>query len=389
MVLLAVPISRAGVSEMVRFLLPLGLIVVALVWREWAYGGEAALARARALFATVGPFALGALLPVAAYAVILLWMDALPQTIQGVLVQPFRRMDSAMMHPPPPTALMFSMVLGLLLVRWVSGRGAAMLAFISAALLGVVVYLSGDSPRVYGMGIFAAWGLPVLAAAGAAWLVSTRGADAGDRLTNSAVAITAIACSTLLVEFPFAAPIYLLYTIPLAMLALTAVVRAAGRTPIPLQFVVAGFLLVFGLVRVTPGAVETFGSRFVPTDETVRLKLERGGLRVRATDAARYEALIGVVQTLAQGRTLWAGPDAPEVYFLSKVPNQTRTLFDFLDATAATLPLIERVRAARPTLVVLNLRPDFSGPPDQATVDALRADFPNVRSVPGFLVFWR
>jgi hypothetical protein len=389
MVLLAVPISRAGIPEMVRFLLPLGLIVVTLIWREWTYGGEAALARARALFATVGPFALGALLPVAVYAVFLLWMDALPQTIQGVLVQPFRRMDSAMMHPPPPTALMFSMVLGLLLVRWASGRGAAMLAVISAALLGLVVYASGDSPGIYGMGIFAAWGLPVLAAAGAAWLVSTRGADAGDRLTNSAVAITAIACSTLLVEFPFAAPIYLLYTIPLAMLALTAVVRAAGRTPIPLQFVVAGSLLVFGLVRVTPGAVETFGSRFVPTDETVRLKLERGGLRVRAADAARYEALIGAVQTLAEGRTLWAGPDAPEVYFLSKVPNQTRTLFDFLDATAATVPLIERVRAAHPTLVVLNLRPDFSGAPDQATVDALRADFPNVRSVPGFLVFWR
>ena len=56
---------------------------------------------------------------------------------------------------------------------------------------------------------------------------------------------------------------------------------------------------------------------------------------------------------------------------------------------AATVPLIERVRAAGPTLVVLNLRPDFSGAPDQATVDALRADYPNVRSVPGFLVFWR
>ena len=35
-------------------------------------------------------------------------MDALSETIQGVLVKPFRRMDSAMMHPPPPTALVFS-----------------------------------------------------------------------------------------------------------------------------------------------------------------------------------------------------------------------------------------------------------------------------------------
>jgi hypothetical protein len=231
--------------------------------------------------------------------------------------------------------------------------------------------------------------LPVLAAAGAAWLVITRGSGAADRSTDAAIVITAVACSTLLVEFPFAAPIYLLYTIPIAMLALTAVVRAAGLTPVPLQLVVAGFLLVFGLVRVTPGSVESFGSRFAATDETTRLKLDRGGLRVRATDAQRYEGLVGAVQSLASGRTLWAGPDAPEVYFLSGVPNQTRTLFDFLDVTAGRVPLIERVRAAGATLVVLNLRPDFSPAPDQATVDALRADFPNVRGVPGFLVFWR
>jgi len=160
-------------------------------------------------------------------------------------------------------------------------------------------------------------------------------------------------------------------------------------TRVPLQFVVAGFLLIFGLVRVTPGAVESFGSRFMVTDETVRLKLPRGGLRVRAADAARYEALVTEVQGLANGRTLWAGPDAPEVYFLSGVPNKTRTLFDFLDVTTATLPVIERVRAAQATLVVLKLQPDFSRPPDSTTVTALRAGFPNARGFPGFIVFWR
>ena len=389
LILLAVPISRAGLNEVVRFLLPLGMLIAALIWREWNHGGMSALARGRTLVATLGPFVLGALLPVIVYVFFLLAVDALSETIQGVLVKPFRRMDSAMMHPPPPTALLFSIVLGLLLVRWASGRGATILAAVAAAVLVAVVYASGDRPGVYGMGVMAAWGLPVLAAAGCAWLLITRRTSGADQSVDAAVAITAVACSTLLLEFPFAAPIYLLYTIPLAMLALAAVVGAAGRTPVPLQLVVAGFLLVFGLVRVTPGTVESFGSRFVETDETVRLKLERSGLRVRAPDAARYDVLVGAVQALAKGRTLWAGPDAPEVYFLSGVPNQTRTLFDFLDVTAGTVPLIERVRAAQATLVVLNLQPDFSGAPDQATVDALRADFPNVRGVPGFMVFWR
>jgi hypothetical protein len=237
------------------------------------------------------------------------------------------------------------------------------------------------------MGVLAAWGLPLLSAAGAAWLLTATTTGSAYRARDAAIVMTAIACATLLIEFPFASPSYLFYTIPLSMVALAAVVGAAGRTATSVQFVVVVFLLLFGLVRVNPGTHNSFGFRFIETDETVRMKLPKSGLRVRAADAARYEALIGAVQVLAKDRVLWAGPDAPEVYFLSGVPNRTRTLFDFLDAEP--VPLVERVRRVGASLVVLNLRPDFSPAPDPATIKALSADFPNVREVPGFLVFWR
>ena len=388
-VALAVPITRAGTGETFRFLLPLGALFTALIWRECKHGNTTVLERGRALFETVGPFVLGVLLPLTLFLLFLLWTGALSQTIDGVLVKPFRRMDSAMMHPPPPTELIYSIGLGLLLAVSARRRVTTIVTIVVAVVFAAIVYSSGGNPRIYAMGVLAAWGLPVLAAAGASWLLIARGKGSAQRATDAAVVITAIACATLLVEFPFASPSYLFYTIPLSMVALAAVVGAAGRTPAPVQLVVVVFLLLFGLVRVNPGTLESFGFRFVETDETVRMKLPRSSLRVRAGDAVRYEALIGMVQVLAKDRTLWAGPDAPEVYFLSGVPNHTRTLFDFLDATAGTVPLIERVRAIGATLVVLNLRPDFSGAPDQATVDALRADFPNVRKVPGFLVFWR
>jgi hypothetical protein len=321
--------------------------------------------------------------------VFLLWTGALSQTIDGVLVKPFRRMDSAMMHPPPPTELIYSIGLGLLLATSASRRVTTIVAIVVAVMFAAVVFWSGGNARIYAMGVLAAWGLPLLAAAGAGWLLITRGTGNAHRATDAAVVITAIACATLLVEFPFASPSYLFYTIPLSMVALAAVVGAAGRTPASVQLVVVIFLLLFGLVRVNPGTAESFGFRFIETDETVRMKLPKSSLRVRAADAARYEALIPAVEVLAKDRTLWAGPDAPEVYFLSGVPNRTRTLFDFLDVTAGTVPIIERVRAVQASLVVLNLQPDFSKPPDQATVDALRVEFPNARSVPGFLVFWR
>jgi hypothetical protein len=384
---LAVPITRAGTGEMARFLLPLGALFAALIWREWRHGDTTALERGRALFGTLVPFTGGALLPLSVLVMFLLWTGALSQTIDGVLIKPFRRIDSAMMHPPPPIELIYSIGIGLLLAMSASRRVSTIAAMSAAVLFAGVLYWSGSNPGIYAMGVLAAWGLPLLSAAGAAWLLTAATTGSAYRARDAAIVMTAIACATLLIEFPFASPSYLFYTIPLSMVALAAVVGAAGRTATSVQFVVVVFLLLFGLVRVNPGTHNSFGFRFIETDETVRMKLPKSGLRVRAADAARYEALIGAVQVLAKDRVLWAGPDAPEVYFLSGVPNRTRTLFDFLDAEP--VPLVERVRRVGASLVVLNLRPDFSPAPDPATIKALSADFPNVREVPGFLVFWR
>ena len=274
---LAMPITRAGMGEMVRFLLPLGALFAALIWREWMHGGTTVLERGRALFETLGPFVLGVLLPLIVFLVFLLWTGALSQTFDGVLVKPFRRVDSAMMHPPPPTELIYSIGLGLLLAMSAWRRVTTIVAIIVAVVFAAIVYSSGGNPRIYAMGVLAAWGLPLLAAAGAAWLLIARGKGSAQRPTDAAVVITAIACATLLVEFPFASPSYLFYTIPLSMVALAAVVGAAGRTPASVQLVVVVFLLLFGLVRVNPGTLESFGFRFVETDETVRMKLPRSG----------------------------------------------------------------------------------------------------------------
>ncbi|MEP6782959.1 MAG: glycosyltransferase family 39 protein, partial [Acidobacteriota bacterium] len=193
---LALPISRAGTNEITRFLLPLGALFAALIWREWKHGGTTALERGRALFETLGPFVLGALLPLMVYAGFLMWEGALSQTIDGVLVKPFRRLDSAMMHPPPPSALINSVGLGLLLAWSTRRRATTIVAIVAAIVLAVVVYASADNPRIYAVGVLSVWGLPFLAAAGAAWLVVTGRRGGARRSTDAAVVITAIACAT-------------------------------------------------------------------------------------------------------------------------------------------------------------------------------------------------
>lgn len=387
LIVIAVPIAGMGEAEVFRFLLPLALMSVALLWREWRDGRATASERLGALLPTLGPFILGAAIPLALYAALMLSAGALAQTINGVFVKPFRRLDSSMMHPPPPAEAIYAIGIGILLALSARRRITTVVAIGLAVLFAAVLYWSGDSPRIYAMGVLTGWGLPLPAAAGAAWLVARDGRGS-NRLTNAAFVITAIACATLLVEFPMAAPSYLFYTFPLSLLALAVVMRLLSPAAAPIHVVTVAFLLLFGLMRVNPGTYQTFGWRFIETNETTRLKLPRSGLRVSEADAVRYQALIGLVQSLAAGRRLWAGPDSPEVYFLSGVPNHTRTLFDFLD-DPPDLPLIDRVHAAAATLVVLNTRPDFGPAPDQATVEALRAEFPNVQAVPGFLVFWK
>lgn len=387
-VALALPIARSGMREFARLVIPLALLLTALILREWNDGGQGVRERSRALFAMFGPFVLGAALPVVGYALFLLAAGALPATFEGVLVTPFRRVQFTGVHPPAPTALVYSLLLGLLLIPRADSRGARVLAVVATIVGCLIVVGSADHYQLYQIGWHSVWGLPALAALGASALLLTR-TDRDERMSTAAVMLTVVALSALLVEFPFARPIYTLYAIPLTMLAVMAIVRAEGRTPPILQLVVTCFVLTFGLLRVNPGTVWSMGNKFERSQELVLLELPRGGLRVKPAAAELYEALIGTVDQLAPGRTLWAGPDAPEVYFLSGVPNRTRTMFDFLDADASQTTILERIRLTEASLVVLKLRTSFSSPPDSATIAALRSEFPFERRFASFLVLWK
>jgi hypothetical protein len=56
---------------------------------------------------------------------------------------------------------------------------------------------------------------------------------------------------------------------------------------------------------------------------------------MRAEDAQIYRELIAAVRARsAPGSYIYAGPDCPEVYFLSARTNPTRTLYDFFDGSS-------------------------------------------------------
>ena len=395
-------VGRNGDRALLRFALPTTLLALAIASRVWTPVGTVDSARWRALAGRVVPFAIGGLVPIASFLAAYALVGGLPALVEGVFVTPFRRVAFAALQPPPIVSLFFAAPLALLL--WIPssrGRMRSVLSVITGLAAVAVLVGSATDRRLYSLGWFSAWGLLFVAAIEGARLALVPPADAGGRegaggptaaTRRGRVALTlaCIAVGSALVEYPFAAPIYTLYALPLSMIAVTAGVAAAERTALVLQFTVAGFFLLFGVLRIVPGSVDSLGHRFIRSQELATLALPRSGLRIGAGEATEYATLVRFVQEKAAGRPLWAGPDAPEVYFLTGLPNRTRTMFDFLDAPAVTArPLIDRLDDIGASIVVLKLRPQFSPPVSAAMRDSLRSRFPQQRAFPGFLVLWR
>jgi hypothetical protein len=107
-------------------------------------------------------------------------------------------------------------------------------------------------------------------------------------------------------------------------------------------------------------------------------------------DRAEYTKLIGLIQLAnASNRQIYAGPDCPEVYFLSGTSNATRMVYEFLrpamDATE-TLAELERQRV---DVVVINRSPGFSRPLDEGLARAFEQRYPYSAEAGRFVVRWR
>ncbi|MCE9601297.1 MAG: glycosyltransferase family 39 protein [Gemmatimonadetes bacterium] len=378
--------------ELLRFVVPTAVLALGLAARIAQRTTVPDRERWRALAARLAPFLMGAAVPVLTYLAIQAALGALPTLLEGVFVTPFRRVTFASMRPPSIASLLFFVPLGLLL--WVpSTRGAARRAVpvLAALWFGAIVLVSGTSIRAYQFGWMSAWGLLFFVALEGAVIASrAHGTEESERNTGAAITLACMAVSAALVEFPFAAPIYTLYALPVSIIAAVALVRVADRVSSALQFVALGFLLTFGLVRVVPGSPGSRGLGFAPSMNIAALDLPRSGLRVEPLESVVYEGVIRLVQEKAVGGPIWAGPDAPEIYFLSGLPNRTRTFFDFLDGPAQnSISLVDRIAALEAKVVVVKKNAQFSPALTLAVVDSLRRTYSSQRDFPGYLVLWR
>ncbi len=375
-----------------HFVLPGGSIALALAVREWGPPLVPGSVRVRALLGAAVPFLAGVAIPVLLFGAGFALAGALPALYHGVFVAPFRRLAFANMRPPAPYWALAAAPLAVLLrprpnpgARSWNAAGGVLVVL----LLGLLWYAGVESfPHRF------VWQslrglIPVLSLLAALVILVprlARGWKPGSR--SRFVLLATVTAFAGLIQFPFSSPIYFLYVAPLLLLGLVAVVQGIGSTPPQLAGVTLGFYGLFAVLLVTPGAIENMGFSTVAQHETVTLDLPRAGIRVKPNEAELYRALIPELQARAGTGDIWAGPDAPEVYFLGGFPNKSRTIFDFLgEEGGAGMSLLRSLDGV--TALVLNRTPLFSRPLPGELLDSLRARYPQTRDVGHFELRWR
>jgi hypothetical protein len=309
----------------------------------------------------------------------------LAEFVNGVFVLPQKRLAFASMGMPGGAAIVNAIPVVALIAtasapatrRW---AGLALLWSAAVVLpLGAMRYESA-----YQLIWEAGRALAVLIPLVLAWLLlSGRVADPRQRSMVYAAA-TVLAWASLN-QYPFSAPIYFSYTVPLVVIGAVMAAGAISRSAMSLLLPIAVLFGVFGIAIADRGDLYTLGHFDADVRPSARLNLPRAHLVVSDGDARIYRLLVSSIDGHLRGGTLVAGPDCPEVYFLAGLRNPSGALFDFFSESKPD----DAARWMKGDVIVINHRPEFSPPPSDRLVDVLRREFEWGNQFGRFEIRWR
>lgn len=379
--------SRLGNGEFYHFVLPATALVALILLGERNVRGAATSARFGGLLRLMIPFGCGVLCPLIAFLAPYARSKALGQLFSGITSSVIAR--SAGMGVMSPAAIdkgVYALALLALVVAAMFRREFQGNIVSATAGLGLVVILvksTSSGGTVSGVWYSVATLTPLMVLLGVATLFSAASRGGLTKLQQQRVMVLiSLAAMCSLVQYPFAAPIYLCFALPLTLLAALAIVATAKKQPgTYVLAAVAGFYLLFGVVVLVPAHIYELTYKVGQMDE---LHLERaGGLRIEY--ATNFADLIHVLQQHSPNGLLYAGNDCPELYFLSGLKNVTRD-----DTGAPAEEVLRALQSDDLKVVVINEATFF---PSSRMNPEVRAEvirkFPQGRQIGFFHVFWR
>lgn len=377
--------SRLAAGEFYHFLLP-SLAVVGMILLGEGKAGAGTGQRFAALLRLVIPFISGSVIPIAIFVIPYALAGSSGGFFSGVSSSTIAHaIDLAVARPASPQYIVAVLPLVTFLAAgmyWKQFQGRMVGA--AVALLAVVVVVRAPrSAFVYsGVWLSVVMLTPVVVAAGVASILALRSRDGVSKLQRERlVLLVALAATCTLVQYPFPAPIYLCYALPLTLLALVAMVttvRKQGGTYVLASLV--GLYLAFAVVNLIPLHLAEYSHAFGHRD---LLRVPRGGLLIE--DEPYFEGLTIFLQQHAPNGLMYAGNDCPELYFLTGLKNITRD-----DNGAQAGEVLKALQATDVKVVVIFESPYF---PSAETSPEVRAEvirrFPQSRMFGIFHVYWR
>jgi Dolichyl-phosphate-mannose-protein mannosyltransferase len=389
-------VASPGTTEFLHFFVPGTALIAVLLWTEWSDGRGAVGERTRGAALLIVPFLLGMLLPIALFITPYVVTGSVGAWYQGVFVAPRTRLSSAMAPLPSLVTILAALPYGLVLVaganRWrVLERRLGTLILGAALVIPLLAVAGGAAGPVYRTFWYSVRHLTLpIVLAGCVLLVSGEKRSLSPSRKQELYLLALMAALITLVQIPFSAAIYFCYAAPFLLLAALAVVQSSSTRHHLVHPVLLGCCLLFAVIWMNTNYVWTLGAFHVRYNFVGTSILPRAGITMMAEDRAEYANVVALIhQTKGRNRYIYAGPDCPEVYFLSGTSNPTRTLYEFLSPDMRaneTLDLLEREAI---DVVVINRRPGFSGPLDRRLARALARRYPYSAEAGRFLVRWR
>jgi hypothetical protein len=379
--------ARLGGGELYQFVLPSFALVMVVLLGERNAPKVAATKRFRELLRLVVPFLGGVLAPIVIFLVPYAKSGALEQFFAGVTSSALARSIGLGVIRPVgveksiPALVLMGLIGAAMYSRQLQGKVVGV--SVGLALLVVLIKAPTLPGVVSGVWYSVATLTPLLVLLGSAVLLAAQRSGGPTILRRQQVMLLiSLAAMCTLVQYPFAAPIYLCYALPLTLLAAVAIVTTVGKHPgTYVLAAVAGFYLLFGVLMLVPDHVYELTHKVGPMKE---LHLERaGGLHIEyATD---FADLIHVLQQHSPNGLMYAGNDCPELYFLSGLKNVTRD-----DGGAPAEDVLKALQSDDLNLVVINEAPFFPGGRMSPQVRAeVARKFPHNSQFGIFHVFWK
>ena len=386
---------RLGAAEVANFLIPGSCIAGILIWNEARVPRAQASARFRSLLVPVSSLGLGLALPLVLFVTPYVLSNSLGSLVDGLLVEPSARLRFAAMKPPTitslPVTVLFLIVFGSLGYAVSRTRLGKRLAAAGLLAIWLVLIRMPDGSAITWR--FVRDGALLLVPIGILFLAAGIRRSAPDSLRRiRTFALLALFAFATLVQFPFSGPVYFCYVAPLIFLASLAVATQSPREGQALlsPLAVGASFLFLAAVGVT-GLNQQFVGGRASVGEGVSLGLARSGsLRVSAADSRLYRHLVKRIRGAGASSFIYAGPDAPELYFLADRQSPTRAAFDFFErAPTHDVDLLQALDRHDVSLVALNLRPTFSPSLDSRLRRALAARYPRHERIGRFELRWR